>query len=124
MDVDVDVVEDAVGREAGRHVLEVGDAATLAHDVRNGYLGVHAEEDRTVAEEVCEGSDGEECREEFEGVDVKLLMDCPVVEMVTSVMDCVEDAPRGEVGGVDIEGEVRGGGMYGTSLLVREECRE
>ena len=57
MDMDVNVVVDAVGSELGSDVLHVWVAAPLPADIRDGHLGVHAEEDRLVMEAVCEGAE-------------------------------------------------------------------
>ena len=97
LDEESDVVGDAVGCESGRHLLEWGFAAALFADVGDGDGGVHAEKDGLVGEEVSKGLDGDESREEFQGIDVKALVGGPVVESTAGASDGVEDASRGQV---------------------------
>ena len=75
--MNVNVVGDAVSGELCGERLEVRLAAALVTDVGNSDSGVHAEEDRVVCEVVSEGLDSKKCGEEFQGVDVMVLVDCP-----------------------------------------------
>ena len=79
-DMEVDVVSEAVGSKVGCNVLEWGFTAALVAYVGDGDGGVHPEEDCVVGYVVGEGLDSEEGREEFEGVNVVLLGDGPVVQ--------------------------------------------
>ena len=50
-----------------------------------------------------------------------VLLHCPVVLGILDIMDCVEDCPRCQVGGIHIQGHGGQTGVDGFGLLVEQE---